>query len=176
MSALKPRTRLETHDVGNQPPPFEDVNLFTSDIALGEAVIRGGGGAHLDRLAAFGARTGSAGVADLAMQANRNSPQLKAFDRYGQRIDEVEFHPAYHALMALGLEAGVSSAAWSGAPAGHVLHAALEFLMAQAEPGVCCPMTMTYASIAALRHQPEIAAEWMPRILASRYDPSSRPA
>jgi putative acyl-CoA dehydrogenase len=176
MSALKPRTRLETHEVGNQPPPFEDVNLFTSDIALREAVVRAGGGIHYQRLSEFGARTGSADVADLAMQANRNPPQLKAFDRYGQRIDEVEFHPAYHALMTLGLEGGVSSAAWSGVPGGHVLHAALEFLMAQAEPGVCCPMTMTYASVAALRHQPEIAAEWVPRILASRYDPSSRPA
>lgn len=176
MSPLKPRTQLETHEVTNQPPPFEDVNLFESDIALKEAVIRAGGGVHRDRLAAFGARAGSAHVAEQATQANRNPPQLKSFDRYGQRIDEVEFHPAYHSLMALGLEAGVASAAWSGVEAGHVLHAALEFMMAQAEPGVCCPMTMTYASLPALRHQPEVAAEWTPRILASRYDPSSRPA
>jgi putative acyl-CoA dehydrogenase len=109
------------------------------------------------------------------MQANRNPPQLKTFDRYGQRIDEVEFHPAYHALMALGIEAGVASVAWSGVEAGHVLHAALEFLMVEAEPGVCCPMTMTYAAPAAMRHQSEVAAEWGRRVLASRYDPSSRP-
>src|SRR5215472_1224838 len=176
MSPLKPRTQLETHEVTNQPPPFEDVNIFTSDIALREAVIRAGGGAHSGRLEAFGARCGSSEVGEWAMQANKNPPQLKSFDRYGQRIDEVEFHPAYHSLMKLGIEAGVSSAAWSGVEAGHVLHTALEFLMAQAEPGVCCPMTMTYASLAALRHQPEIAAEWSPRVLASRYDSSSRPA
>src|SRR6185437_437634 len=98
------------------------------------------------------------------------------FDRYGQRIDEVEFHPAYHQLMALGIAAGVSSAAWSGGAAGHVLHTALEFLMAQAEPGVCCPMTMTYASLAALKHQPELLHEWKPRILSPEYDGSSQRA
>jgi putative acyl-CoA dehydrogenase len=176
MSPLNPRTHLETHDVTNQPPPFENVNLFLSDIALREAVVRAGGGQHHERLAAFGARAGSAEIAEWTMQANRNPPQLRTFDPYGRRIDEVDFHPAYHALMRMGLEAGVASCAWSGVAAGHVLHAALEFLMAQAEPGVCCPMTMTYASLAALAHQPEIAQTWQPRILASRYDPSSQPA
>jgi putative acyl-CoA dehydrogenase len=77
--------------------------------------------------------------------------------------------------MKLGLEAGVSGAAWRGAAAGHVLHTALEFLMAQAEPSVCCPMTMTYASAAALRHQPDVAAQWLPRIITCNYDPSSQP-
>jgi len=176
MSALRPQTRLETHDVTNQSPPFEDVNLFTSDTVLQEAVARAGGTSHHARLTSFGARAGSAEVAEWARQANRNVPQLKSFDRYGQRLDEVEFHPAYHALMTFGLEGGVSSAAWSGTQAGHVLHTALEFLMSQAEPGVCCPMTMTYASLPALRHQSDVAAIWEPRILASQYDPSSRPA
>jgi putative acyl-CoA dehydrogenase len=127
-------------------------------------------------LAAFGARAGSAEVVGWAMQANRNPPQLKSFDSSGGRIDEVEFHPAYHALMAMGINAGVSSCAWGGIASGHVLHAALEFLMAQAEPGVCCPMTMTYASLAALQHQPDIFQEWRPRVLASQYDSSSMPA
>jgi putative acyl-CoA dehydrogenase len=176
MSALRPQTRLETHDVTNQPPPFEDVNLFTSDIVLQEAVAHAGGAPHHGRLSTFGARAGSAEIAEWARQANRNVPQLKSFDRYGRRLDEVEFHPAYHSLMTFGLEGGVSSAAWSGAPAGHVLHTALEFLMSQAEPGVCCPMTMTYACLPALRHQSDVAAFWEPRILASRYDPTSRPA
>lgn len=176
MSPLRPRTHLETHDVFNQPPPFEDVNLFTSDVALQEAAARAGAGEHCERLAAFGARCGSAEVAEWAMQANRNPPQLRTFDRNGQRIDEVKFHPAYHQLMALGICAGVSSAAWSGPRAGHVLHTALEFLMAQAEPGVCCPMTMTYASLAALKHQPDLLATWKPRILSSEYDGSSQPA
>ncbi|HEY1638618.1 MAG TPA: acyl-CoA dehydrogenase family protein, partial [Rhizomicrobium sp.] len=176
MSPLRPHSQLETHDVFNQLPPFEDVNLFTSDVALQEAVTRSGAGEHRERLTAFGARCGSADVAEWAMQANRNPPQVRSFDRYGRRIDEVEYHPAYHQLMALGIGAGVSSAAWSGAGAGHVLHTALEFLMAQAEPGVCCPMTMTYASLPALKHNPELLAEWKPRILASEYDGSSQPA
>jgi putative acyl-CoA dehydrogenase len=175
MSALRPRSRLETHDVSNQPPPFEDVNLFTSDEALQAAVAAAGGETHAERLSAFGARTGSAETAAWAAQANENPPRLKAFDRYGQRIDEVEFHRAYHQLMVLGIEAGVASAAWSGVAAGHVLHTGLEFLMAQAEPGVCCPMTLTSAAPAALRFQPDLAAKWTPKIVASRYDPSSQP-
>src|SRR6516162_5761153 len=132
MSALRPRSRLETHDVSNQPPPFEEVNLFTSDVALQEAVIAAGAASHRERLAAFGAAAGAAETALWATQANENPPRLKAFDRYGQRIDEVDFHPAYHRLMALGLTAGVASSAWSGRAAGYLLHAALEFLMAQA--------------------------------------------
>ncbi len=176
MIYLKPETQLETHDVVNQPPPFEDVNIFTSDVALSEAVAREGASTHMDRLADFGARCGSAEILDWAQQANRNPPQLKTFDRYGQRIDEVEFHPAYHKLMQFGIKAGVSSCAWTGVDAGHVLHTALEFLMTQGELSVCCPMTMTYAVLPALSHQPEIAAEWRPRIVASTYDPSSQPA
>jgi len=176
MSFLRPRNRLDTHEVSNQPSPFEDINLFTSDAAFQAAVAAAGGETHAARLRDFGARAGSAETAQWAMQANENPPRLKAFDRYGQRIDEVEFHPSYHRLMALGLDAGVSSAAWSGSVAGHVLHTAIEFMMAQAEPGVCCPMTMTAAAPAALRHQPDVAAAWVPKIAASRYDPSSQPA
>lgn len=176
MSPLRPRARLDTHDVTNQPPPFEDFNLFETDRALMEAVARAGAGGHRQRLQELGARAGSGETAEWARQANTVIPQLKTFDCYGRRLDEVEFHPAYHALMKLGIEAGVASAAWKEPAAGHVLHAALEFLMAQAEPGVCCPMTMTYASVAALQHEPEIAAQWLPRILASQYDPSSQPA
>ena len=175
MSAMRPRNQLETHSVANQPPPFEDVNLFTSDVALQAAVAAAGGEMHAERLSVFGVRTGSAETAAWAMQANVNPPQLRAFDRYGRRIDEVEFHPAYHRLMALGVEAGVASAAWSGGAAGHVLHAALEFLMAQAEPSVCCPMTMTSAAPAALKFRSDVAAMWTPKIVASRYDPSSQP-
>jgi putative acyl-CoA dehydrogenase len=171
----RPQTHLETHDVVNQPPPFEDINLFASDRALRAAVTAAGGGDHANRLQGFGAECGSSAVAGWAMQANRNPPLLKAFDRYGARIDEVEYHPAYHRLMERGIAAGVASAAWTGMKAGHVLHAALEFLMAQGEPGVCCPMTMTYAAPAALRHQPELLAAWLPKIKAGIYDPSARP-
>jgi putative acyl-CoA dehydrogenase len=151
MSALRPRSNLGTHDVTNQPPPFENINLFETDVPLREAVQRSGCNSHADGLHAFGACAGSAEVMEWAADANAFVPRLKCFDRFGRRVDEVEFHPAYHALMKLGLEAGVASAAWSDLAAGQALHAALEYLMAQAEPGVCCPMTMTYASVAALR-------------------------
>jgi putative acyl-CoA dehydrogenase len=175
MIYLRPETHLETHDVTNQPPPFENINLFTSDAALQNALTHAGGAVHSARLATFGGVCGSSQVADWAMQANRNPPQLKQFDKYGERLDEVEFHPAYHELMKLGLENGISSAAWTS-EAGHVLHTAIEFLMAQAEPGVCCPMTMTYACLPAIKHDATLYAEWSPRVLAGKYDPSSQPA
>src|SRR6185436_5449650 len=128
----------ETHEVTNQPPPFEDVNLFTSDAALSDAVRRYGASSHEQRLAAFGARAGSAEVAEWAFDANRNVPQLRQFDRNGRRLDEVVFHPSYHKLMEFGLSGGVSGIAWTTNEAGHVAHSALEFMMSQAEPGVCC--------------------------------------
>jgi putative acyl-CoA dehydrogenase len=162
--------------VTNQPPPFENMNLFTGDLALQQAVEHAGGAVHRERLTTFGAACGSAEVAEWAMQANKNPPQLHQFNKYGERLDEVEFHPVYHKLMAFGIGAGVSSAAWTAKQSGQVLHTALEFLMAQAEPGVCCPMTMTYACLPALREQPQIAKVWEPRILASKYDPASLPA
>ena len=176
MADLSPRASLETHQVANQPPPFEDVNLFASDRALNEALKREGGGAHEARVNAFGSRVGSAEFIKLAADAHRHVTELRAFDRYGRRIDEVEYHPAYHELMAEGIRAGISAAPWSGTRAGHVLHAALEFLLAEVEPSVCCPITMTYAAPAALKHAPEIARLWLPRILAQSYDASSRPA
>lgn len=176
MAPVKPRAQLSTHEVTNQPPPFEDVNLFTSDQVFVEALTREGGAAHAAHVAAFGARAGSAEVMDWAVQANRNAPELRTFDRYGRRIDEVAFHPAYHKLMELGLSGGFSSIAWSAAEGGHVAHAALLYVMAQTEAGVCCPMTMTYAVLPALAHAPAIEAAWRPRIVGGVYDPSSQPA
>jgi putative acyl-CoA dehydrogenase len=164
------------HDDANQPPPFENLNFFTTDRALREAVAQNGGAAHWARLEAFGGRMGSAEIAALAAAAHRHVPELKAFDRYGRRLDEVEYHPAYHAMMREGIEAGISAVAWSGVQGGHLVHAALEFLLAEVEPSVCCPITMTYAAPAALRHQSEISRTWLPQILKQKYDASSRPA
>jgi len=175
MPPVHPRAELETHAVTNQPPPFPEIDLFDSDAALKQAVMRHGGAPHADRLHALGRRAGSAEVADWAARANRQVPELRTFDRYGHRIDEVDFHPAYHALMDLGLAHGVSATAWTASEAGHVAHAGLLFLMAQAEPGVCCPMSMTYAAIPALRHAPALAADWVPRLTAAAYDPAARP-
>ncbi len=142
MTSLHPRAQLRTHEVTNQPPPLEDVNLFEADSWLSDMVRQAGGGAHLAHLSAFGARVGSAEAIEWGVQANRHPPVFKPFDRWGRRIDEVEFHPAYHALMALGLEAGVSARAWTHAQGGHVAHAALLFLMSQAESGATCPLSI----------------------------------
>jgi putative acyl-CoA dehydrogenase len=171
MADRNPRAHLATHEVTNQPPPFEDVNLYEGDAILKSACAWSGADRHAERLAAFGARVGSAEVQGWASQANRNPPTFKPFDRYGRRLDEVEFHPAYHHLMDLGLAAGVSGAAWNVADAGHALHAGLFFLMGEADYGVCCPMSMTYAVVPALRVEPRVAKEWLPPVTAEAYDP-----
>ena len=176
MAPLNPRAALATHDVTNQPPPFEDINLFASDAVLADAVAREGAALHERHLTAFGARAGSAEVIAWSFDANRNPPELKTFDRYGRRIDEVAFHPSYHKLMELGLAGGFASIAWTSKQAGHVAHSAILYMMAQIEQGACCPMTMTYAALPALRHQPDLAREWEPRITGAVYDPSSQPA
>ncbi len=176
MRNRNPRTRLATHEVTNQPAPFEDINLYQADRPLQEAVQREGGAWAADACNALGERAGSAAVQEWSERANGNPPRLRAFDRFGQRLDEVEFHPDYHRLMTLGLEAGVSAIAWTSGQGGHVAHGALLYLLTQADAGVCCPLSMTYAAVAALRHQPDLAAEWEPRITAAAYDGRSIPA
>ncbi|WP_425408398.1 acyl-CoA dehydrogenase family protein [Hyphococcus sp.] len=176
MTHFRPSANLETHDVANQPPPFENINLYETDAALKTAVEKNGGACHAAHLSEFGARCGSAEVAEWARQANKNPPQLKSFDRYGHRLDEVEFHPAYHQLMDLGLSAGYASIAWTAKEGGHAAHAAMVYLQAGTEAGVGCPMTMTYAAFPALRHAPDLAREWGPRITAQAYDPRFIPA
>jgi putative acyl-CoA dehydrogenase len=170
MASLHPRTSLPTHDVSNQPPPFEDVDLWTSDVALCEAVERSGGAWASEQLAGFGQRIGSSDLIAAGFEANRTKPELLTFDRYGQRIDEVRFHPSYHRLMAHAIEAGMPSVAWTAEQGGHVVHAAFEFMQAQIEGGVCCPLSMTYAVVPALRHQADLAAELLPKLLAREYD------
>ncbi|WP_374388334.1 acyl-CoA dehydrogenase family protein [Sandaracinobacter sp.] len=176
MSSLKPLAQLETHEVFNQAPPMEDRNLFLDDQALHDAVANSGGAPHAARLQALGARVGSAEVIEWGVEANRQTPVLETHDRFGHRIDEVRFHPAYHQLMALGLDSGFAAAAWAGQPAGHVAHGAILFLQGQADSGSICPMTMTYAAVPALRAEAKVADEWVPRIQAGRYDGAARPA
>ena len=176
MSTLRPIADLDTHEVTNQPPPFEDVDLFASDRALADAVAKAGGATHRERLSEVGRRAGSAEVIGWGVETNRHAPELDTHDRWGRRIDEVRFHPAYHALMALGLNFGLASVAWDGTPAGHVAHAATLFLTGQPDAGTSCPMTMTYASVPALSVEPAVRDDWVPRILAGRYDPAVRPA
>lgn len=176
MSAFRPVERLDTHEVTNQPPPLEGVDLFSGDRALHDAVRHWGGAGHVERLTDLGRRCGSAEVIDWGVQANRAPPVLDTHDRYGRRIDEVTFHPAYHQLMDLGLGAGLASSAWGGTPSGHLLHAAILFLTGQADSGTSCPMTMTYASVAALQADPAAGEPWIRGVLSGRYDPAVRPA
>lgn len=176
MAHLRPHHDLATHDVTNQPPPFEGVNLFESDTALKDAVTKNRGGQHKTALTKFGKQCGSEEAIDWARHANKNPPQLKSFDRYGHRLDEVEFHPAYHSLMTLGLDAGIASHQWLGTDAGHLRHSALMFMLGQTDGGVCCPMSMTYAATAALQNEPSLFDEWSPRLNACAYDPRFMPA
>lgn len=167
---------FDTHEVFNQAPPFGDVNLLRCDPALREAVAREGAGWAADELDALGARLGRAEVLDLARVANANGPRLVNFDRSGCRIDEVEFHPAWHELMALLIGAGAHSAPWADPrPGAQVARAAAYLLFGQVENGAQCPVTMTYASVPALRRAPRIAAKWLPKILSRDYDPRSLP-
>jgi putative acyl-CoA dehydrogenase len=170
-------------DVFNQSPPFADVNLFTSDMALGEAVAREGAAWARGDLDAFGALAGSATALELGRLANEHPPRLRSFDPQGRRIDRVEFHPAYHEVMAISAAQGLHCSSFEhlltgeGAKAGaHVARCAGSYLAAQMEPGHCCPITMTHAAVATLRHQPGLARQWLPKILVRNYDPSPRPA
>ena len=167
---------FDTHEVFNQAPPFGDVNLLRCDPALREALAREGAGWAADELDALGARLGHAEILDLARVANANGPRLVNFDRGGRRIDEVEFHPAWHELMALLIGAGAHSAPWlDPRPGAQVARAAAYLLFGQVENGAQCPVTMTYASVPALRRAPHIAAKWLPKILSREYDPRSLP-
>ena len=171
MAAHDPIVELPTHTVTNQPPPLQDYNLFETDPGLVEALDREGAGWAVRGVRLMGEEAGTAQTIASASAANRHPPELHAFDRYGQRIDEVEFHPAYHELMFMGLQHEPHSIAWTARrPGGHVAHAALEYLLTQAEAGICCPITMTYAAVPAMRHAPALAAEWEPRLLRNDYD------
>ena len=153
-----PATRLQTHEVANQPEDFAGRNLFTSDLAFREAVLREGGEWLDGPLRELGAEAGSEHVLEQGELANRHLPELVSFDRHGRRIDEVRFHPAYHELMALAMEHDIHDIAWrAGRPGGHVAHAAKLALFTQAEAGTMCPINMTYAAVPALRNDLEVA-------------------
>ena len=148
----------------NQAPPLEEYNLFEQDTALREAVEREGGRGGVDRLLAFGELVGREPLR-LGPEADRNPPELRTHDRFGNRIDEVRFHPAWDELLRIGIEAGIPSLPWRDPrPGSHVVRAALFMLLSQAETGVMCPLSMTYAAVPALRRAPQLAAEWEPRL------------
>src|SRR5438270_4287604 len=169
-----------THEVLNQSPPFEDVDLFALDRRLVDAVAANGGASAAKELSEFGKHWGSAAMAARGRVANENTPKLRTFDSRGNKRDEVEFHPAYHELMAHSAHAGVHNSTWTaeGKPAGapaEVVRAAKFYMAAQVETGHLCPITMTRASVAALSAQPDLLAKAMPVISTRAYDPDFAP-
>ena len=168
-----------TLDVGtarNQPPPLEGYDLFTENRPLVEALRREGGGAWEERASALGVELGGEPL-EWGRLANVNPPLLRSHDRYGERLDEVEFHPAWHSLMALGIRHGLHSLSWrEPQPGAHVARAAMFVTYSQVEQGSGCPISMTHAAVPALRAEPEIAAEWEPRLASLSYEPRLLPA
>ncbi|MEU4033965.1 acyl-CoA dehydrogenase family protein [Streptomyces collinus] len=167
-----------THTVTNQPPPLVAYDVFTADRALVEAVERHTAADTLDEvrgeLTGLGRSVGSAQVQEWGALANEYPPRLRTHDRYGHRIDRVEFHPAWHRMLGKGVSAGLT-AAWTR-PAGHVRRAAGFLIWTQVEAGTCCPLSMTHAAVPALRADPELAAEWEPLLTSTIYDQDLRPA
>ncbi len=164
----------------NQPPPFEDRNLFATDAALQEAVAQEGAAWARERLHAWGERLGRRDSFELAARANRHPPELRTHDRFGNRLDEVAFDPAWHALMTLAMREAEHCAPWlEPRPGAQVARAAAYLLHAQVENGTQCPLTMTFAAIPLLRrHAGAFAAlseTWLPRAFSRNYDPRSLP-
>ena len=164
------------HEVLNQPPPLVDYNLFSTDRALRAGVAREGAGWACAALEEFGRGMGTAEAIEWGTQANENTPVLRTHDRYGNRRDEVEFHPAWHNVMRASMEAGVHNLPWANPrPGAHVARAAFAMLASQNEAGHVCPLSMTYSAVPVLRRHAALAEEWEPRIHLNDYDSSFRP-
>ncbi len=159
-------------EVLNQAPPLQPVNLFELDLALREAVEREGGGWGADRAHEAGAVAGSVEALEHSRRAERNEPRLTTHDRYGNRIDAVELDPSWHWLLEGAVRRGIHSLPWrDGRPGAHVVRGALFMLWSNANDGVMCPVSMTYAAIPALRDgAPELAAQWEPRLTLEDYE------
>jgi len=166
----------DTHEVINVSTELVDYNRYLQDAALQEAAKREGAAWAEDDLAAFGKLTGSADYMELGVLANRNAPELETHDRFGNRIDLVKFHPAYHTLMQSAIEHGLHSSPWTyPGPGAHVARAAKNYLQGQVEAGHGCPVTMTFAAVPSLRTTPALAKLWEPKITARVYDPRNVP-
>jgi putative acyl-CoA dehydrogenase len=170
------RTRKPHDDVRNQPPALADLNLFTGDKVLVEALRRNGGKWIEPRAKAVGAIAGGEAMG-WGVLANANLPKLKPFDRYGHRIDEVEYDPAWHKLLGTAVQYGIHSLPWvDGREGAHAARAALFYTLTQADAGVGCPLSMTYAAVPVLRDfAPNLAAQWLPKLTAHEYDPELKP-
>jgi putative acyl-CoA dehydrogenase len=162
--------KTATHEVFNQSTPLADVNLYLGNRALRDALRFNHPGFDEQRFVALGTEVGSAAMQTHARLANTYTPQLKSYDRFGQRIDQVEFHPSYHALMAAALRHRLHGSPWTEGPGSHVERAAGFMLFTELEPSVLCPVSMTYAVTPALRANPLLYAAWGPKVAATGYD------
>jgi len=166
---------LNTHEVANQATPLEGLDTFAVNRPLREALEREGGGFAVEAAHELGRLAGRPEVIALGFQANEHPPVLHTHDRVGRRIDEVEFHPAWHELMRLGVSYGLHAAPWRDPrPGAHVARATLFSLLSSVEAGFGCPISMTYSIVPALRAQPELAADWEPGLTSLDYDPGLR--
>ena len=164
------------YEVLNQPFALAGYNLFTGDAALREGVVREGAEWASADLEAFGAKLGAADYLELGALANRYPPDFDTHDRYGRRVDLVRFHPAYHELMRVAIEHGLHASPWSEPREGaHVARTARFYMQTEVEAGHGCPITMTFAATPSLRLQPELAAQWVPKIHSRVYDPRNIP-
>src|SRR5438874_3733436 len=164
-----------TIDVLNQAPPLSGYDPLEQNRPLDEGLEREGGGWARDDVAAFGRRARQPEVQDWARLANENPPRLRTHDRYGRRVDEVEFHPAWHELLTLSIGHRVHALPWlEDRPGAHVARAALFLLSPEAGHG--CPLSMTYAVVPVLRRAGELGDEWIPRLTSTAYDPRFIPA
>jgi putative acyl-CoA dehydrogenase len=167
---------MTTHEVSNQPPALEAYDVFGTDRALVEAYAREAPGCATGELHALGTLAGRRETIELGFEANLNPPQLRTHDRFGTRIDEVHFHPAWHALMRHAAEYGLHATPWVDTdPYPHVRRAAKFYVWAHVEAGHGCPISMTYAAVPALRAQPDIASRWVPALAARAYEPQLAP-
>jgi putative acyl-CoA dehydrogenase len=163
--------------VTNQPPPLEGYDVFGADPALSEGLEREGAGWAAEELHRLGRRAGGAEAQETGRRANASPPVLRSHDRFGHRIDAVEYHPAYHELMTVAVAEGLHAAPWADDRAGaHVARAAKIITWYQVDGGHICPISMTYSVVPALRHHADLAGEWLPRLCSRRYDPADRPA
>ena len=167
---MDPLPPFATHRVENQPPEFAPRDLWQDDAALREAVVREGGGDFAETLATYGALAGDE-LYRLSFDAHRDRPRLRTHDRFGHRIDLVEFHPNYHRIMQAAIEHGVAGLSWTQPrPGAHVARAALSYLHHQVEPGTSCPLTMTHAAVPVLRHASGLTG-WEGKATSPFYDP-----
>ena len=176
MIYYQPNSKLNTHEVFNQSKELCDYNLFDADVILKHYISEFGANEYFKELSSFGEIIGSKENIERGRLANSNPPILHQFDRFGHRVDEVEYHPAYHELMTIAKEHRVDTIAWTAKKkASQLAHVALEYMLFQVESGICCPLTMTYAALPAIKNHPALYEELLPKLTSNKYLASLKP-